>query len=290
MAENKILGGSLTDQLAESVNRVKNQYEKLKEILRKRNVKGDARPATDPALRHVTSYLPSRVYPLRIPLPPADEKGWKPYPIFKDKTSGLDSLSCHVSVLNQECCPHYPHTHEEEEIMMVLSGEIDTILPDLKGNNRRRVTAGQFVYYPAHFSHTLKTTGEAPANYLMFNRESASTNTGPVFPYGQFDILDPVAASEGNNGFSPRLLFEGMTRHLQKLQCHSSTLDPGAGYDPHIDPYDVAIIVLEGEVETLGERVVPHSVIYYAAGEPHGMSNPGQKKAKYIVFEFHGRC
>ena len=54
-----------------------------------------------------------------------------------------------------------------------------------------------------------------------------------------------------------------------------------------IDAYDVGIIVLEGEVETLGERV-SQGVIFYRAGEPHGIRNPSQSMAKYIVFEFHG--
>ena len=46
-------------------------------------------------------------------------------------------------------------------------------------------------------------------------------------------------------------------------------------------------MVLEGEIETLGERVGAHSVIFYPAGEPHGMRNPGEAVAKYVVFEFH---
>ena len=66
-------------------------------------------------------------------------------------------------------------------------------------------------------------------------------------------------------------------------------MEPGAGYAAHEDSYDVAIIVLEGEVETLGKRAKPFDVIFYAEGEPHGMENPGDKVAKYIVFEFHGR-
>ena len=66
-----------------------------------------------------------------------------------------------------------------------------------------------------------------------------------------------------------------------------SKLKPGGGYEPHMDSHEVVIIVLEGEVETLGRRVGPHGVIFYATDEPHGMHNPGDKTAKYIVFEFH---
>jgi hypothetical protein len=85
------------------------------------------------------------------------------------------------------------------------------------------------------------------------------------------------------------MVFEGPTRYLQRLQCHTSTLTPKAGYRAHRDPYDVAILVLEGEVETLGRRVSPHGLIFYATGKPHGMYNPGEVTAKYVVFEFQGR-
>lgn len=51
----------------------------------------------------------------------------------------------------------------------------------------------------------------------------------------------------------------------------------------------MAIVVLRGEVETFGRRLKPHGLIYFAAGEPHGMRNPGKGPAYYLVFEFHGR-
>ena len=68
---------------------------------------------------------------------------------------------------------------------------------------------------------------------------------------------------------------------------HLTTLQPGAGYEAHADPYDVAIILFSGEVETVGERVKPLGVIYYSAGELHGMRNVGTVPATYLVFEFH---
>jgi hypothetical protein len=71
------------------------------------------------------------------------------------------------------------------------------------------------------------------------------------------------------------------------LHCHSTVIPAGASYSAHIDPYDVAIIVLEGIVETAGERVSTGSLIFYPAGQPHGMYNPGREEARYVVFEFH---
>jgi hypothetical protein len=92
---------------------------------------------------------------------------------------------------------------------------------------------------------------------------------------------------EGAAPFWNRRVFEGPSGCLGKLHAHFTVLAPGGGYEPHRDSYDVAIVTLEGTVETLGQRVEPLSVIYYGAGELHGMRNVGTIPARYIVFEFH---
>jgi hypothetical protein len=194
-------------------------------------------------------------------------------------------------VLTKDHCPHPPHSHEEEELLLLLSGEVNLIFPDdqdAKGEHRRRLKDHQFVYYPARFAHTLQAASVAPANYLMLKWATPFTGIGSPLAFGQYDMSDPAEGHESRDGFCPHLVFEGPTAYVQKLHCHTSTLSPEAGYGPHVDDYDVTIIVLEGEVETLGERIEPHGVIFYAAGKPHGMRNPGKTRARYLVFEFHG--
>jgi mannose-6-phosphate isomerase-like protein (cupin superfamily) len=238
--------------------------------------------------------LTSRVYPLRLPLPPEENKHWTLYPLFDGSTTGTRHLSCHVSVLTQNQSPHPPHKHQEEEILLLLSGEVDLLLPDLpttNGETRKRLRPGEMVYYPAHFAHTLQTVSEEPATYLMLKWRNGSNSIKLALQLGcrDFNCFYGIENSEVEPGFHPRLLFEGPTGFMRKLHCHVSTLTSGAGYEPHIDAYDVAMVVLKGEVETLGERVNSNGVIFYAAGEPHGIHNPGKTTAKYVVFEFHGR-
>jgi redox-sensitive bicupin YhaK (pirin superfamily) len=106
-----------------------------------------------------------------------------------------------------------------------------------------------------------------------------------------FQHVDLAAThlSGERGGFVARMLFEGRTAYLGKLHAHFSYLAPGAGYAPHVDEHDGAIVVLAGEVETLGHRVRPHGIIHYAPGEPHGMRNPASHPARYLVLEFHPR-
>jgi quercetin dioxygenase-like cupin family protein len=242
--------------------------------------------------RHKPEAIKSGIYKINLPLEPVQGKAWKPYPQFKGYCRDWTKLSCHVSTLGQDCCPHPPHKHEEEEILLLLQGEVDLILPEdqaARAEKTRRLTAGQFAYYPRLFAHTLKTVSNQPANYLMFKWSHSGPLNTPSLPFGIFSS-EPLTLSSGliDKGFHPIVAFEEKTEYFKKLHCHITRLHAGSGYDPHDDPYDVAIIVLQGEVETLGECCKPFDLIYYAAGEPHGMKNPSEEEARYLVFEFHG--
>ncbi|HET7805924.1 MAG TPA: cupin domain-containing protein [Pseudolabrys sp.] len=220
----------------------------------------------------------------------AEEK-WRPYPLFSGQTRTHDDMACHYSLLSSGHSPHPPHAHLEEEILIILKGEADILIadgPQPDGARVERLRPGSFVYYPAYQHHTIRNSPEAPVAYLMFKWRTASKPPqnvlGPTFYH-----FDEARPSENAKGFAPRLLFEGPTAHLGKLHAHITELQPGAGYPPHADAYDVAIVVLSGQVETLGQKVEPFSAVYYAAGEMHGMRNVGHAVARYLVFEFHGR-
>src|SRR5262245_44120038 len=221
----------------------------------------------------------------------AGEK-WRPYPLFSGQTRAHDDMACHFSLLAPGHSPHPPHAHVEEEILVILKGEADILIadgPQPDGAHVERLHPGSFVYYPAYQHHTIRNSPEAPVVYLMFKWRTASQTPQQILgtTFYHFDAARSPASADG---FAPRLLFEGRTAHLGKLHAHITELQPGAGYPPHADPYDVAIVVLSGQIETLGQRVEPFSVIYYAAGEMHGMKNLGDTVARYLVFEFHGRA
>jgi quercetin dioxygenase-like cupin family protein len=232
--------------------------------------------------------LSCRVQELALPLAADEQKGWKPYPLFRGATADLRSLGCHVSVLTRGSCPHPPHVHDEEELLLLLSGEAELLLPEDPDGEERRLRAGELVYYPPHFAHSLVATSAEGATYLMFKWVAGPTGAEKTLGFGQYDLRESADPAHAEKAFHQRPLFEGATRCLRKLHAHLTTLAPGAGYEPHADAYDVALVVLEGEIETLGQRVAPHAVVFYPAGEPHGMRNPGPAPARYVVFEFHG--
>jgi len=235
--------------------------------------------------------IASRIDPLTLPLQPDEDAGWKAYPQYQGSTDNADFLSCHVSVLVPGQCPHPPHSHAEEEILLMLAGEADLILPQRRsgaGTEGLRLRPGQFVYYPAHFPHTLRAVGPEPANYLMFKWLAHARAIDVQLPFGHFDAGDCGFSGTQRSAFDYRPLLEGPTRWLEKLHAHVTTLAPGAGNEPHAHRYETAVVVLEGEIETLGRRVRPYGLVYYSSGIPHGIHNRGAESSRYLVFEFHG--
>ena len=224
--------------------------------------------------------------------PQADpDKNWQPFPLFRGRTAALDLMSCHAAILKPGFSPHLPHAHQDEELLIVLEGEADLLIADrraFEGAQSVRVKAGDFAYYPAFQHHSIRNPGDRPVHYLMFrwNRAEAEAPSGRLQPIVVHDP-PPAEAKEGR-GFTVRTLFEGRSQWLRKFHCHTSRIEAGAGYAPHADAYDVAILVQSGRVRTLGREAGPGDLIYYPAGEVHGMRNAGDEPAHYLVFEWHG--
>lgn len=218
--------------------------------------------------------------------------GWKATHFFRGRSRHIPSFSVHMSRLTVGQSPHPPHRHSDEEILMVLAGEAEVTLPDLpegEGTFTARLRPGELVYYPSFFGHTIRAVGREAARYLMFRWHGRDRWARDELPHQRYDAEAGFQEIPGEGGFRVKTAFDGPTGSLARLHCHVTALSPGAGYAAHADPYDVAIVLLRGEVETLGRRIGPGSLILYPEGEPHGMKNPGGITAEYVVFEFQGR-
>lgn len=228
----------------------------------------------------------------KLDFPLEQENKWKIYKLFVGKTSCLDSFDTHVSILQGGMLPHPFHRHREEEIIIPISGEVDILrAKDGAGTNQttERIGYGRFVYHASNGFHTIRAVGPQPSSYLIFKWSSAASKGGndAALPSSTFEF-DASGSAPVGAGFKMKVLFDSPTVYLDRLHSHYSTMQSGASYDAHADAYEVAILVLDGTVETIGERVSAPSVIFYSAHKPHGMQNRGDVPARYLVFEFHG--
>ena len=230
----------------------------------------------------------------RLDTPLAEEPGkrWRPYPLFRGSTPALEFMQCHAAVLSPGHSPHPPHAHDDEELLIILHGEAELLIADRPEYESARavpVKAGDFAFYPSHQHHTIRNAANSPVSYLMFRWRRARPVTPPEDRLRTTVYQAPAMPEAGaRGGFAANRVLEKPTRWLRKLHCHTTRLEAGAGYAPHIDPYDVAILIQSGRVRTLRRGAGPGSLIYYPAGEMHGMRNIGDEPARYTVFEFHG--
>ena len=251
-------------------------------------------PAAEP---DALSSLPSQLCSLPLPLEEEPKKGKRSHGVFRGRTSVLGFIGCHISVLSGGHVPHPPHAHVEEELLIPLEGEAELLIsngPEIEAAQGLPIGPGAFVYYPSYQHHTIRNPGEAPITYLMFkwrgvtsraaSPSSADSNRlslpTQIFAYAELRPEHPRPKWSGR-------LFRRPTSYLEALSSHVTVLQPGAGYEPHVDPYDVCIVLLSGMVSTLGETITAPGVIFFPAGEAHGMRNTGESPARYLVFEFH---
>jgi len=190
---------------------------------------------------------------LEFPLAEDRTTGWKPYQIFHGSTPNTQSMSAHVSVLSPGCMPHPPHAHVEEEILVVLDGEAEILIgdgPDPEAARVERVPAGAFSYYPAYQYHTIRNAGARPVTYLMFKWRGAPAEIERQAEAGIFRFSNLLMAPGAvpAKGYRTEKFFEGPTGYLKRLRAHVTAMEKGAGYAPHADAHDVAIIVLSGRV------------------------------------------
>lgn len=99
-----------------------------------------------------------------------------------------------------------------------------------------------------------------------------------------------VEAKTNATGCSKKF-FEGPTATLEVLECHASTLNPGAANHEILRrPNDEVIIVKEGTIEAFVDdkwvRVGPGSAIFNAANALQSMRNVGDGPATYHVIMF----
>lgn len=233
--------------------------------------------------------LSTHLHQYQLPLAENTEKGWAPYDPFFAQTASLELLGYHTSVLSPGHCPHPPHRHPEEEFLVVLEGEAEIVLANSskdKSPTVKRLGKHQASYYPTHQHHTIRNVSADPVTYLMLRWRSGTAGSKWPVATRTFDLAG-TRHKQTDRGLFVQALADEPTGLLSKLHIHLSELAPNHGYEPHVDAYDLAILVLEGEVDILGTKAGPDCMILIAAGEPHGIFNSTDQPARYLVLELH---
>ena len=91
--------------------------------------------------------------------------------VFAAPTATLDELEYHTTTLLPGASPHAPHTHRNEELLIIKSGEVEAYV----NGEWQRAPEGSLVFFATMVPHTVRNAGKAPATYHVVNWAALGT-------------------------------------------------------------------------------------------------------------------
>ena len=98
--------------------------------------------------------------------------------VVQQPTRTLDELEMHITTLNPHTTSHPPHTHPNEEMVILKEG---TLQAHVNGKEVV-VKAGGVLFYASMQPHGVKNIGDTPATYYVINWASPGTRTKKIPP------------------------------------------------------------------------------------------------------------
>ena len=206
-------------------------------------------------------------------------------------TATLARFECHISTLNPSRASHPPHTHPQEELIILRDGTLDVNV----NGQIQRVGPGSLFFFASNNPHAVQNNGEKPATYFVFNFATAATKTppaigAPVAP-GQIGstVMEwtklPVQTTKTGER---RAVLDSATATLANFECHATTLNPGeTAHAPHRHADEEVIFVRDGQVEVRlngkTQSVGSGAILFFASNDEHGLKNTGTTAATYYV-------
>jgi quercetin dioxygenase-like cupin family protein len=91
--------------------------------------------------------------------------------LVRQPTATLDELEMHVTTLNPGLASHPPHTHPNEELVIVREGTVEV----LNGGTWKRLGPGSVIFNASNSPHALRNVGATPATYHVINWKTPAT-------------------------------------------------------------------------------------------------------------------
>ncbi len=85
--------------------------------------------------------------------------------VFAAPTATLDELEYHSTTLAPGASPHPPHTHQNEELLIIKTGEVEAYV----NGEWTRAPEGSLVFFATMVPHTVRNSSTTPATYHVVN-------------------------------------------------------------------------------------------------------------------------
>ena len=107
---------------------------------------------------------------------PRKTEGGELRSVVRQPTRTLDELEMHITTLNPHTASHKPHTHPNEEMVIVKEGTLQAHV-----NGREiLVGPGSVLFFASMQPHAVQNVGDTPASYYVINWASPGSKTRQI--------------------------------------------------------------------------------------------------------------
>jgi quercetin dioxygenase-like cupin family protein len=96
--------------------------------------------------------------------------------VVQQPTRTLDELEMHITTLNPHVASHAPHTHPNEEMVILKEG---TLKAHVNGKEIV-VPTGGILFFASMQPHAVQNIGDTPATYYVINWSSPGSKTKKI--------------------------------------------------------------------------------------------------------------
>ena len=104
-----------------------------------------------------------------VPETPTEQGGRRG--VFAAPTATLDELEYHTTMLKPGGSPHPPHTHKNEELIIVKEGAVEAWV----NGEWKPAPTGSLIFFASMVPHTVRNVGTVPARYHVVNWAALGT-------------------------------------------------------------------------------------------------------------------
>ncbi|MBL7745423.1 MAG: cupin domain-containing protein [Chitinophagaceae bacterium] len=209
--------------------------------------------------------------------------------VLEGSTTSLAYFEVHTSTLEPGKAPHPPHTHtDQEELIIVKEGQVKITIKGLS----RTMGPGSIAFALPGDEHGIENTGNTTATYYILKYKGRAPNHERGQQAGGSLMLDWNDLVTKNTGKGYRRdFFNRATSQLAQFEMHTTALNADSvSHAPHTHVQEEIILLLRGNVEMyIGGslyKAAPGDVIFLPSMVPHALKNIGKEQCEYFAFQW----
>jgi len=204
--------------------------------------------------------------------------------VLEGKTFALENFEIHASTLEPGKAPHPPHTHaDEEELMIVKEGQVKITI----AGKSKILGPGSIAFAMPGDEHGIENSGNTQATYYILKYKGKL----PMDAGGSF-MVDWNDLKTNNTGKGYRRdFFNKATSQLAQFEMHTTALNKDSvSHAPHTHVQEEIILIIRGNVTMhIDGKLYPASagdLVFLSSGIPHALLNTGKEQCEYFAFQW----